>query len=262
MHRYANKLAVLLLFPIACLAQGGIIGGSGRIGGSGMVGAGVASSAPSIVQPTVAHPLAGDCVYYANPNTCAMPQNVTAGNTLRLLLILDHTGCTFSTPTQSAGTATVGTFTLDGTGSSTDGSYAVYKAPITGSGSATISSGYTVCSTTYEGVFPFEIANDSGLDTGTNPVYYEDGTYCTSCTIASITTATANDLVLYVVMQDYATTYSALTPYTLSGQYSLVTGNENSWLTSNYTEVSAGTVTGSFTSSSGYQFFSMVVAVK
>ena len=115
---------------------------------------------------------------------------------------------------------------------------------------------------TYEGVFPFEIANDSGLDTGTNPVYYEDGTYCTSCTIASITTATANDLVLYVVMQDYATTYSALTPYTLSGQYSLVTGNENSWLTSNYTEVSAGTVTGSFTSSSGYQFFSMVVAVK
>jgi hypothetical protein len=40
MRNHANKLAILLLFPVACLAQGGTLGGNGIMSGSAQFGAG------------------------------------------------------------------------------------------------------------------------------------------------------------------------------------------------------------------------------
>jgi hypothetical protein len=110
-------------------------------------------------------------------------------------------------------------------------------------------------------VFPYE-ANSIGPDGGMNPVYNNNTTNCTSCSTGNITTSTANDLVLYGQQQEgSAETYSAVTPYSVLSQSSLL-GNNTSFLVAGYTASAAGVVSGTFTKTNGYQFLEGILAVK
>jgi hypothetical protein len=204
-----------------------IINGSTSVSGHLVsIGGGSGGALPSIVQPTAGNPLAATCAQFtAATNTCAYPVNLTAGNTAYVLITAGTAG-TVGVPTCS-GTATVGTFTAVGAGSTAGGAQQWYKAAITGSGSCTVSETYSA--STNVGVFPFEVSNDGGVDG--SPVYSLTSCFSTTgCTLASFTPGTTSDLVLTAVMSGATTvTYSSLTPYTLVGQGAGSTGNETSF---------------------------------
>lgn len=201
------------------------------------------SAATAVVQPTAGNPLAASCADYNQTSiSCAYPINVTAGNTAYVLVFVGAKA-TIGTPSCSSGTATIGTFTLIAN-NTRGGEMAWYSASITGSGSCTVSATITAASTN-ETLLPFEVSGSGGIDSGTNPVFaYPD---CTAtCSTPGITTSTANDLLLFGLMYPIpSATFSALTPYTLSGQ----DGTGPIWMTGNYTAASAGKVNGSFSNS-------------
>lgn len=94
MHRYANKLAVLLLFPVACLAQGGIIGGSGGIGGNAQIG----PTASSFYGLTLVHTESNNYASCIGVSSCvyALPNNPTSGNLLTVAADLAANTATIS----------------------------------------------------------------------------------------------------------------------------------------------------------------------
>ena len=191
--------------------------------------------------------------------SCAYPLNVTAGNIAYVLVIASGGGGVISTPS-CAGTATVGAFSAVGVGAISSSAVAQwYSANITVSGSCIVSAKYSASANV--AVFPYE-ANSIGPDGGMNPVYNNNTTNCTSCSTGNITTSTANDLVLYGQQQEgSAETYSAVTPYSVLSQSSLL-GNNTSFLVAGYTASAAGVVSGTFTKTNGYQFLEGILAVK
>lgn len=258
-----RKLLITSILALSCAlsaAQG--LGGKAGIGGSaGLGGGATVSSGATVVQPTSGSPLNAACAQFTGgTNTCAYPVNVTSGNEAYVLIIAGGAG-TIGTPTKSAGTATIGTFTSVAAACATGGEMQVFKAAITGTGSATISE--TFSTSTNIGVFPFEVSNDGGPDTGTNPVCHTSNPFSTSYVTASVTTATANDVILLARMGGTTQVFTALTPYTLSGQGPGTAGNDTSWFTGNYTSASATTVNGSYTATPGSDTEQdIVVAIK
>ena len=219
------------------------------------------SSARLPVQPTLAHPLAASCSTYTSTVSCAYPLNVTAGNIAYVLVIASAGGGTFS-GVACAGTATVGTFSPIGAGASLGGGAVAqwYSAAITSSGSCTVSATYSAGANV--AVFPYEVSNSNGPDSGVNPVYNSNTTYCTACSMVAITTSTTNDLLLYGQQQGgYAETYSAVTPYSVLSQSSKL-GNNQSFLIAGYTASAAGSVSGTFTQTTGYPFVEGLLAIK
>ena len=254
------SILALLLVALA-FGQGGYVGPKGYIGPNGYVGGAGAFTSASIVQPTIANPLASTCAQFpGTPTTCAMPLNVTSGNVLYVYVVAATTG-TLGTPTKSSGTSTIGAFSAIGGGSTAGGEQQWYKASITGSGSLTLTSTFSTSNDV--GLFPFEVSNDGGVDSGTNPVYEALNPFCTTgCNTVSITTVANGDLVLYANMFGASTTPSTLSPYTLSGSNNVTSSNQLPWLTGNYTEVTAGTVSGTFNQTSTAAYQDSAIAIK
>jgi hypothetical protein len=205
----------------------------------------------SIVQPTSSNPLAAACGQYGSTNTCAYPVNVTSGNEGFVLLSSTATG-TFTAPSKSAGTATIGTVTAvgsgcDATGATCGGAQQWYQFSITGSGSLTISAGFSV--STNLSVLVFEVSSYHSVDT--TPVYHSlTSSFCSSaCALASITPGTTGDLIM-AGMANAATgdTYTT-SPYTLSGTGPGTVSSDTMWITMNYTAPSTSTINPTFTPS-------------
>ncbi len=216
----------------------------------------------AIVQPTAGNPLAQSCsIFASNPTTCAYPVNVTSGNQALVLAISGAAG-TLGTPACSSGTATIGTFTAIGGGSSAGGVQQWFKAGITGSGSCTIS--VSVPASSNSAVLIFEVSGFNSVDTGTNPVYHSASCFTpTGCAAGSITPGTTSDLILFGITGGQSTTaYSALSPYTSSGTGLGNAGNNNAWMTGNYTAPSTSAINPTFSQGAGtltYQDSSMAV---
>lgn len=242
----------LLGFALAFSQSG--VGGKGGFGGKGGSGGGTtATASPSIVQPTVANPLDPACAQFSTTNTCAYPLNVTSGNQGFVQIIANNTG-TISTPTKSAGTATIGTITAVGagcnvTGATCGGAQQWYTFAITGSGSLTISE--TFSSGLSLGVLLFEVSNYHSVDT--SPLYHAvSSSFCTSaCALVSITPGTTSDLILAGLMTGNTGDTYTVTPYTLSGSGLGTVGNDVSWFTANYTAPSTSAISATFTPLSG-----------
>ena len=155
------------------------------VGTEAIIGAPAPGTA-SVVQPTSTYPLAAGCSTYnnggGNATTCAYPVNVTAGNEAYVLVIGAGGAGTISA-VSCAGTATVGTFSTIGAGATLGGAVAQwYSAAITSSGSCTVSATYSAGANV--AVFPYEVSNSNGPDSGVNPVYSSNTTNCTACSMA------------------------------------------------------------------------------
>lgn len=213
-------------------------------------------SGATIVQPTSGNPLLPGCANNSTTNTCALPLSVTSGNTLFVMIAAGATG-TVGVPVKSAGTATIGTCTAVGSGSTAGGEQQWYTCAITGSGSLTISE--TFSTSTNVGVFPFEVNNSAGADTVTCTVgagsggacYHSSNPFSTAYVTTALTPTTAGDLILLARMGGTSQTFSALTPYTLSGQGPGTTGNNTSWFTGNFTNSGTSNVAGAYTTTPG-----------
>lgn len=217
------------------------------------------ASGVSIVQPTSGNQLAAGCGYYAATISCTMPVNVTSGNILRVYFGAQTTGTISSIPAKSSGTATVGTCSATGGGSTSGGVQQWYSCAITGSGSLTLSA--TFSATNNLVLFPFEIASDGGLDSGTNPTYSSGSCFATACSNSSITTATANDLVINIAAGGASNTYSAYTPYASISSSNAPANNVN-FILGKYTAVSTGAVGGTFTTNTTINYLSSSLAIK
>lgn len=225
---------------------------------------------PTVVQPTSSHFWAvnssGCAIYGSNPTTCAFPQNVSSGHGVYVHLMFGTTG-TLATPT-SSGTATIGSFTEIGSGcdaatTACGGAQAWYRASVTGSGTLTISDIPPASNNT--SVHIWEIANDGGADSGTNPVYAYNNTGCTTgCAIggaSGITPATTGDLIICDEAGSSAATISAVTPYTLIGQNS-ATGNNLTDFAADYIAPSTSAITGTYTTSAADNMLNSCLAIK
>jgi hypothetical protein len=93
-----------------------------------------------------------------------------------------------------------------------------------------------------------------------SPTFSSNSTSCTTgCSGVSITTATANDLVLYSALTAPEVTYSAFSPFTLDSQ---ATNTVSSVVLAHYLLVTPGTTYPTFTQSSAASFADMEIAFK
>jgi len=147
---------------------------------------------------------------------CAYSSNVTSGNEIA---VYAYTGSavptSWTTPTKQSGTATVGTFTLQGTCPTTASTLheCLWTAPITGTGSLTIhvSISYSVSTSSDIGGMVAEVNNvTQTVDTVSA---YGSSNSCTSCVGSTLTTGGANRIVLTFVAND-VTTISSSSPFT------------------------------------------------
>ena len=214
----------------------------------------------SLVQPKSSNTLtSAGCGNYASTVTCPMPINVTAGNALYIYLAFTQTSGTFGAPAKSSGTATIGTCTAIGSGSTAGGAQAWYTCSVTGSGSLTLSE--TASATNNLVMLPFEITGGTGVDSGTNPVYTNNTCYSTSCSNVSITTVTSGDIVLNAIAGSSSITYSAITPYTAAGTSAAAANNVDYYI-GYYTAASAGAVNGTFTTNATAAYQQGILAIK
>lgn len=262
MRKHFIVVVAFFLCAIASLGQGVKEVGPQKSFGSQNTFAPFFASAPAVVQPTTGNPILDTCTNYATHVTCAYPINVTSGNEAYVFIATSGTSV-IATPTCSSGTATIGTFTAVGAGSSAGGQQQWYRAAITGSGSCTVSETITGGTSQYVGVFPFEVSNDGGVDSGTNPVYNSVSCFGpTTCNNVSITTSTANDLLLYVFMGGSTAVYSALTPYSVATNVNNPGGNQLAFLAGSYVSSTATTVGGTYTVSNTVNPWNSVIAIK
>ena len=159
----------------------------------------VRSAAPAIVSQQIC-----SGVLTANPSTtCTLSGGVTAGNYVMQYAGLGAVVTTWNTPTQSAGTSTIGAFVLKGTCPGGTSRQCIWLAPVTGTGSLTTTISATVGSTNLGGAL-YQLSNVTG---GFDGLVYDLPAFCTTCTGASITTTGSNRMVVTCML--YGTTFQA-----------------------------------------------------
>lgn len=189
-----NNVALKSLVASFAPIQSGIgsqLGGKVRqVGGKVVIGA----SVPRVAQSQIC--TGSDTTN--NSTTCAFSANVKKGN---YILVYGDGGVitSWNAPTLSAGTATVGTFTSQGTcvtnGSGLASAICFWTVPVTGTGSATITISTANTSATYLNGGVVEITGTNGIVDGT--AY--GGFNCGGCTGAALNSLTAGDLVITAI---------------------------------------------------------------
>ena len=196
MHRYANKLAVLLLFPVACLAQGGIVGGSGTIGGSGQIGAASGGGG----SPTFSY-VAGSatgCFTAVSGTTCTygLHVNTTTGNLLQGFVVwANGGGITMSIACTNNGTITAVGSQQNGTGTVSGFSYQNFEVTETYTGADTCTA--TTSAPSGSIIWELDEYAPSGSFTGLDgTAQYSQVTAASgTITISGLTTTGPNDLI-------------------------------------------------------------------
>jgi hypothetical protein len=189
-------------------------------------------------------------VVYGSSVQVTTASNITTGDTL-ICAVNTYSAATLVPPTGCGAT-----FSAVGS-SGGSGQQQWYSAPIAAGGACTV----TAAPTGYYGTLAmacWEASNVTGVDG--SPTFSSNSTSCTTgCSGVSITTATANDLVLYSALTAPGVTYSAFSPFTLDSQ---ATSTYSSVVLAHYLLVTPGTTYPTFTQSSAASFADMEIAFK
>ena len=235
----AYLLAVFLL-----LGQGTTVVGPSKLVGPQVVVPGGSGAVPSYNQGNTCVGANGTATTLTT--TCVFSSNVTSGNEIAVYAEENQPSPTWNTPTKSSGTATIGTFTIQGTCPSSANTFfgCLWVAPVTGTGSATITISVTFGVSTSISIGGSIAEVNNNTQTVDMVSAYGSNNSCTSCSGSTLTTGGSNRIVLTFVVSNVAA-ISAASPFT-AHTFS-ADGNGNFQQVGSFLQTSAGTYSPTWT---------------